>query len=860
MRITYIKLVNVASLYTGSNVNTLELDFSNTHSNIILITGPNGCGKTTLESCLHPFAYNGSGDDRSSESLIIKKKDGYKEVHITDGVNEYVIKHFYTASGENSHSVKSYISKNDVELNSNGNVTSFKEWVQIELGMTMEYLKLVRLGPNMTNFIDMKPTERKSYVGTMLNETEIYLKKLKKVTGDIKVLKAMIAQDVNRLNKLNISDISAEESYLERLRTKELKNIEDVISNISSRGAVIKSKLQEIGKSTNAVYAELEDSKHMLSDMSSQLKNRKFKILSDNDSTENIQEKLIQYTSKQEALKARRSMLINDADNCSNDLSELYIRKDKLDNNEDIKSLIGIIRDLDYEIGKDKETYKNFNPGYTASDINELLSLLDKWQSMLSATYEIGEKPIKKVAKLMAKSENVDGYISRKLDTISSNNITNRSSEVLSYLRKKFPSLNKKLKPKCGDSSCQYVQLIDSILELSEKDTDKNVESEEFYSYMQIAYSNISAVRNEMTQHNELFSRMPEKIMKMFTIEEFFSHIGKLEFIYDKTVINTELTIITEYELYLDKIKRLEKAKKELKSLTSSQGSDFVNERISELEERLNDDKENIATLTEKIEELDEKISDIRHLNETKTEYEALNSDFDKENQNFKTLTETWNNMREYNDELQTLSKRYEQADKEKKRIIDNITAVDSRIKMHYSLTKELKKIKKEYDEREMTRYSLSSKEGIPLIYINLYLKKTKKIVNELLDIVYGGELRITDFEVSADAFNIPYEKNGNVVSDAHYASQGEMSFLSTILSFALSMQSIVKYNIMLLDEVDGALDETNRKNFILVLDHLMKKIGAEQVFLITHNNMFDMYDVSTIDLTHISNGSIIIK
>lgn len=855
MRITYIKLVNVASLYTGSNVNTLELDFSNTHSNIILITGPNGCGKTTLESCLHPFAYNGSGDDRSSESLIIKKKDGYKEVHITDGINEYVIKHFYTASGENSHSVKSYISKNDVELNTNGNVTSFKEWVQIELGMTMEYLKLVRLGPNMTNFIDMKPTERKSYVGTMLNETEIYLQKLKKVNNDIKVLKAMIAQDVNRLNKLNISDISAEESYLERLKSKDLKEIEDVISSISSRGAVLKSKLQEIGKNANEVYHELEDSKHSLSDMNSQLKSRKFKILSDNESSNDIQEKLIQYTSKQEALKARRSMLINDADNCSNDLSELYIRKDKLDNNEDVKSLIGIIKDLEREVAKDTGTYKNFKPEYTASDISELLTLLDKWQSTLSATYEIGEKPIKKVAKLMARSENVDSYISRKLDTIYSNNITSRSSDVLAYLKKKFPSLTKKLKPKCGDSSCQYVQLIDSILELSEKDTDKSVETEEFYSYMQIAYSNISAVRNEMIQHDELFSRMPAEILKMFTIEEFFSHVEKLEFIYDKTVINKELTVITEYELYLDRIERLEKAKKELKSITSSQGSDFVNERISELEERLNDDKENVSILSEQIAELDEKISDIRHLNETKIEYETLNSNFNKENENFKSLTETWNNIRGHNDELQILSKRYEQADREKRRILDNITAVDSRIRMYHSLTKELKKIKKEYDEREMTRYSLSAKEGIPLIYINLYLKKTKKIVNELLDIVYSGELRITDFEVSADAFNIPYEKNGNIVSDAHYASQGEMSFLSTILSFALSMQSIVKYNIMLLDEVDGALDDNNRKNFILVLDHLMKKIGAEQVFLITHNNMFDMYDVSTIDLSHVSNG-----
>lgn len=860
MRITYIKLVNVASLYTGSNIDTLEVDFSCTQNSVILLTGPNGCGKTTLESCLHPFAYNGTGDDRSGESLIIKKKNGYKEVHLMNGSDEYIIKHYYTASGEESHSVKSYIQKNDVELNPNGNVTSFKEFIQLELGMTTDYLKLVRLGPNMINFIDMKPTERKSYIGAMLDETEIYLRKLKKVMGDMKVLKTMIAQDASRLNKLGITDVTAEEEYLEKLKNVDLANIENVVSKLTDRRAILTNKLKEVGKSGSTVMCELQSARDAVKELNNKLGSKRFKMITTNVSSEEIQDKLISYTSKLEANKARRSMLINDADNCSSDLHDLYIKKDKLDKNEEMQSLIAIIKDLSAEVKAEEDNYKNFTPEYTSADINELLTLLDKWQSTLLATYEVGEKPVKKVATLMRNSESVESYLSKKLDSIYSNNMSSRSADILKYLKNKFPELKKDLKPSCGDDSCMFVQLIRSIQELSAHDKDKTVESEDFYSYMQIAYANISSVRNEMIARSDLFRKMPESIVNMFTIENFFDHVSKLEFIYDRNIINKELTIITEREVFMDKKSRLELSKEHLKSLSQNQGSDFVDERIKELEERLNDDKKNIGILNDDIAKLEESINEIRSLSAIKTEFEELNSELATHSNECMTLASMWDDISKYNEELQTISKRLEQAIHERTRIQDNITAIGSRLSMYYNITKELKKIHKEYDERELTRYSLSSKEGIPLVYINLYLKKTRKIVNDMLDIVYGGELRITDFDVSADSFNIPYEKNGNIISDAHYASQGEMSFLSTILSFALSMQSIAKYNIMLLDEIDGPLDESNRKNFILVLEHLMKKIGAEQVFLITHNNMFDMYDVSRIDMGHIVNNKIVVK
>ena len=51
----------------------------------------------------------------------------------------------------------------------------------------------------------------------------------------------------------------------------------------------------------------------------------------------------------------------------------------------------------------------------------------------------------------------------------------------------------------------------------------------------------------------------------------------------------------------------------------------------------------------------------------------------------------------------------------------------------------------------------------------------------------------------------------------------------------------------MLLDEVDGALYKSDRNTFIAILFKQLNAIQAEQVFLISHNNTFDGYDVNLI-------------
>jgi DNA repair exonuclease SbcCD ATPase subunit len=185
--------------------------------------------------------------------------------------------------------------------------------------------------------------------------------------------------------------------------------------------------------------------------------------------------------------------------------------------------------------------------------------------------------------------------------------------------------------------------------------------------------------------------------------------------------------------------------------------------------------------------------------------------------------------------------------------MIDNINSeiqkLVSRIDQYKSLKKELDLYNKKYDEMTLVKEALSSKKGMSLYYIKNYLGNTEDITNELLDIAYNGQIYIDNFKITPTEFTIPFYNRGKLIKDVKYASQGEISFLSIALSFGLASQTLSKYNIMLLDEIDGPLDTTNREKFIKIMENQIERIGSEQSFLITHNDMFSSYPVDVLDL-----------
>ena len=131
---------------------------------------------------------------------------------------------------------------------------------------------------------------------------------------------------------------------------------------------------------------------------------------------------------------------------------------------------------------------------------------------------------------------------------------------------------------------------------------------------------------------------------------------------------------------------------------------------------------------------------------------------------------------------------------------------------------------------------------GAPIEFLRDFLETTRNTVNDLLDVALRGEMRI-GFQLSDTEFNIPVSKSsGRVMADVTEASEGQVALAKTVISLALVKQTVQGsgFNIIALDEIDGALDkEKNRERFAEIVDRLSAELGLEQLFMISHNDNF---------------------
>lgn len=826
MKISYLKLQNVAGLKVGSNLDEIEIDFNDSHNHIVSIIARNGSGKSVLISTLTPFAYTTALDERSTLPLIIVGKDGYKEIRYVNGPDEYIIKHYYKAS-KDTHSVKSYFSKNGEELNDNGNVTSFNDLVQAHFGLTQEMMRLVRIGTNVNSFITLTPARRKEYVGKLIEEIDLYMTIYKKVTEDIRVVKTMLHANNTNLYNCHITDIVVEEEKLAEY-AKSIKRYEkerdQTIAKISKIDALIHDNdIDELRKKKQ----EAQSSILKLEAVEKKIEEKGIKGMSLDD----LIKKRSVHSDQKIDLKSKINSYRMYIDSIYNNIERLENSINKITSDADLQSLSSAIARLKDELSSVNQSVINFIPlGSTSEEVYGVLAKLQSFNQISKMILVMSDKSISTYIKLRKESVNVTAWLKeqsqKKLSRLNTSDIKELIDRVFQGDEIIMPSCDTEY------NDCPFYRFHTVISEFHDKLSEEVFDDETLRS-IQVIDNNIANIMYEIDGFGSI--HLPDRIMNEFTETKILEKLENHSVFFELFDLETYLSLLREYEVYMNKKEQLKQYEHQLvmyhKSGIDIQLTEIQNQKskIVEYNDEIKKLNESIVTINLKLSEDDENITLITEYNDGKRYAAMFKSTLESTDKILKPLENAAAERSELNFSLRHITDMITMTR-------ENHRTLEAKINEYNRLVKEGAKLSKKNRDLSIIQDAVSTKKGIPVIYMKQYLAKIQALANELLEIIYDGEFKLAQFNVTTDTFEVPYVKNGKKVPDIKYASQSELALGTMALSFALSNRSTGIYNILLIDELDAGLDSENRALFLRMLYKQMEILNSEQVFIISHN------------------------
>lgn len=869
MKVLYLKLDNFVNIYAGMKRNSVEIDLSKAINKLIILAGPNASGKTSILSELHPFANSGNMDVRSDTCLIKEGCDGYKEIHIQDGDDIYVIKHNYLYKNK-TKSVKSFISKNGVELNSNGNVKTFKEAVFEHLGLDQSLLKLMRLGSNVTNLVDLKSTNRKSFATKLFSDLEIYGGFLKNVSAECRNNRALLKNLSEKISKYNITDESEFEKQIANIAV-EMDRYSNLKENLIKETASLENKIKDIDISDESLVrdrvmlleAQLSEAESLLTLVQSiNMSRAEYELMKEKEKNA--------LSTEINKVKSNMDLKILERDN-------LYSKRQELD--EKIKSAVSDIRlnDITKSLKKYTDEVNSLEKKlegrvrYDKEGLYKFKDHLDKTLRMISDLGHYSIYDIKRIASAVLDNQNIKEFIEARRGKLNKDyekinaeiiNIENISLEL-----EKFDIPENACKSDCPYKAFYYriMGRKESLGDLIEERNNINKEltaSEELYNL-----HSLILVIVDFVDEFDYDGPLPVEFNSNIVLEA----MSQNKAIVNKNLVNLAIDDSESFE-------RIDSLKKEIELLNKE--FDMIKEYsidVIEVENQIMDIDEKVGVINVSIQESEGKINDLTsELKTIENEVENIVRALDMKDKLSDIEDEHMDKKRRLDEieELKTLKNTYSSELISKRNEMLKVSSflnglVSRKEQMNYNL-KDYRNLVQEHEaisllfkEANEVREALNTSGGIPVVYLNVYLKNCPTMMNALLK--SNSSLTIEDFVINDDEFAIPYRKNGLLAPDILMTSQGERSFVSIVLSLSLIVQSMTKYNIICLDELDGPLDTNNREEFIKILYSFINMVGCEQVFLITHNNMFDnepvdIIQTGNIDIDSFRQGNVIFK
>ena len=883
MKLLSIRLENYIGIYNGRGDNILEVDLSQSTSNIVIIRGSNGSGKSTLLKALSPLQ-----DDNTA---IIPGMEGKKTLRYLYNGEVYEILYIHPVKNDGSRGqvkMQVYKGMNRVELNPTWNVTSGKDIIFDLFNLDANFLTLSQLSSEDRGLADKKPAERKKFVNSIINGIEVYNNMYKVITKKYSTFKNMINTISSKIRQIgNIEELNARFINIS-------KQVEDVSSE-RDKAVIEASKIDaEIGILTRdnnleeyyKINEEIRDNIDYISASKSQVIDlSKGELSSENlyelkdiiDSSLHIFDKDISKWKSEEAVaNAKIESISREKDEAFNSLQTKITKRGTLLDGGFSDSDLTLYKDTKAKIAELENDINSLNSSIkNLSEAEALVNAMEMIVPVLDSLYNGLDATTKKEKYDFVKTtlDNDGKYLDQTVELSRTYNEVSRTvgeleSEVLAYeiLFDKAKSLA--LRPKeCKIDDCSFVKeaieasskhpekRINNInKEISESKTllkslEKDIESyKELYDFNK-RFTNLHGM---VLSFRKLLEKSPvDYIIDPYQLLASLDHMEKLmiDFNQIRGIFNI-ITTKSNYEEIIESLKEPAAKYEANKALIDELDSDIASlkDKLNTIDNRLMAEKDAISETVTDISLTEFKI-------EVYTKCKSLVDECIGLDTRNEELQSQINSLSDIALKVKTLDTRMAEAKSRADRLNNDLNAIlNERDKIASNKTlledyiRDLELYNKNFSILETIRYYLSPTTGIQTVFMRTYMGNIILKANELLSLIFNGQFIIQPFVINEAEFRIPCLGNGLVNDDISSMSTSQICMISMILSFAILSNSSTDYNILKLDEIDGGLDTENRIQFIGLLKQLISMVGCEQCFLISHNMEYDA-DTTVIDM-----------
>ena len=879
MRWMYLRLKGYYGIKVGMDMDEIIIPFSKCKNSVCIIVGKNGSGKSTINKALSCMP------DPSSE--FTPNTNAEKEGVLVHDNDEY---HFRISSpvdaAGNRKTNKAFICKNGVELNPNGNITSYKDIICSEFDLDANYIALTRLASDDRGLSDKTPSERKKFVSSKLQSLDTYNALYKNLSKRASVFRSHINGLTNKITNIgNMENANLELQSID-LRLAQLNQSRDSLQDECSKNRTVVELMDPDGsiqERYNSIANRVKELNAFIDRLQNSIENKCNKYKYDSNTLDkelsSINDNISKLSYQIETDKANIRNLISESEDISRSIQLKQQRIDNMKSEFDYDNLVSTLDKYERVVSEQKRILEESGFGNAVVSKEEYITIFQKLKlyknNTAVALSNVDEEIVTIATMYLLEHSDIAVDIDRiqkEVDFIEED-ISNIKSNMQFYRGILDSTKVLKSRPKeCGIDSCAFISealknlsmdpegnltVLSNSLEKRESELSKLSAQLTTLNTSKALYDKLIWVMNDAKSNKYILEKL--EVSKIFIDEkEYITRVingnafNEVEDC-DKYIIladsidgyNENVNVLnqlrSQMDLYNNKNIILEELCRDIEELDEKlKNSDTKIKEYNDsitfttgVLEKMKGSKQVISSIMEDVVELSKMIEEKALV---KSEFEKIKDDIQKIKVSIDKVNELASRVNSINMELEPL-KRQRDDIKYKLNVAEEYQA-------------ELAMYQEKFNKVETLRKYCSPNTGIQTIFMSIYMNKTLSMANTILSMLFNGDLTLLPYVISADEFRIPVQhSSGLITDDVSSCSGAQIAMISMATTYSLVLQASPKYNIVRMDEVDSGLDTFNRVTFPDALKVMNATFGIDQCIMISHSIEISMSQVDLIIL-----------